>query len=70
MDAVSAGNAVSVLGRSISALNVIVVPSEFLVGLNAGQEVRFGEIEDGYGQETSSNKIDGVMMGEVHGRPP
>lgn len=87
----------------IANLDVVVIPSEILVGLQSGEELCFGNVEDdgshykqtdisdqrylsgtrlGYIDEdtgvtggpplteTSGDQVHGVMMRQIHGRPP
>ena len=53
-----------------AALNVVVVPAEHLAGLQPWKEFTSGEEKDREGDDAACDEIDGVVVREVHGRPP
>lgn len=53
-----------------AALNVFVVPAEHLARLHARQESGLGDEIDGSADDSPCDEIDGVVVVEVHGRPP
>jgi hypothetical protein len=54
----------------IADFDVVVVPAEFLVGLRTGEELGTTKEVADTGKETTSHEVNGVVMREVHGRPP
>src|SRR5687767_9001753 len=54
-----------VVGRSLSVLNVVIVPAEGLVGLDACHEFLLCDLVDNDGQSTSRNQINSIMMLQV-----
>jgi hypothetical protein len=55
---------------SLSNLDVIVIPAEHLAGLKSGQEFALGNVVGTGRKQAATNKIDSVVMREVHGGPP
>lgn len=56
--------------RLLSNLNVLVLPAVALVKLAARQEVRPGDVVEDGRKQAARNKIDGVVVVQVHRGPP
>jgi hypothetical protein len=55
---------------SLSNLDVVVVPAEHLAGLESGQKFALGDVVGTGGKQAATDKIDSVVMRQVHGGPP
>ena len=64
------GQAVTITRGSVTNLNIVVVPAVHLVFLHAWEEASFGEVEGNCGQKTTTDQVNCVVVGEVHGCPP
>lgn len=53
-----------------TSLNVLVLPSGQLVGLALGQPPGARGIVKGGSNEAAADQIDGVVVAQIHGRPP
>ena len=64
------GQAVTVAGGSVTNFNIVVLPAVHLVFLHAWEEASLGEVEGNCGQKTTTDQVNCVVVGEVHGCPP
>lgn len=55
---------------AVANLNVVVVPTGNLAILSLGQPVGSGVVVGGSSDQTSSDKVNSVMVAQVHGGPP
>lgn len=64
------GETISMALSSLANLNVVVVPAEHLAGLESGQELALGDVVSTGRKQATTNKIDSIVMREVHSGPP
>ena len=57
-------------GGRIPNLNVIVIPSKRFARLQSRHEVGFGKVVHDSRKQTPADKVDGVVVRQIHGGPP
>lgn len=55
---------------AVANLDIVVFPAGQLVGLSLRQPPSTGSVEEGSGNETASDQINGVVVAQIHGSPP
>ena len=55
---------------SLSNLDVVVVPAEHFARLKSGQELALCDVVGTGGKQAATDKIDSVVVRQVHGGPP
>lgn len=54
----------------VAGLDKLVFPSCQLVGLALGQPPSARRVVEGSGNEATSHQVDGIVVAQIHGRPP
>lgn len=55
---------------AVANLDVLILPASELAGLALRQPSSASRVEESSGNQTTTDQVDGVVVAEIHGRPP
>lgn len=67
---VQTGKIIAEFARRIAHFDIVVVPAEHLVRLDAWEKSGLGEIECHRGKQTTTDQIHSIVVRKIHGGPP